>query len=319
MRNVRASGRDILLPPIPYLKAQAEMLGYIAAILVICALLFFFSKPGRPYRALGWAYLFFLAQMMLLRGKMYYVAPVYPMIFAAGAVWIDRATRRPLWLWSNFWVKPLLALGIFAVAAIYAPTALPVLSVPHFLAYEHALGIEQQKFEHTAPSVLPQIYADMFGWEEMTQKVAAYYNTLSPDEQRRTAIFANNYGVRRSHRLLRPPLRPPQVHRRPPVLLALGPPRLHRREHNRPRRRPRREHADQVRQLHHHRPHQLPALPLRRLAPHLPLPRLQVEPPGSLAQTKKLAIRQPADETYQEERCGDPNGVTRDGSDHNVY
>jgi hypothetical protein len=194
MHNVRASGRDILLPPIPYLKAQAEMLGYIAAILVICALLFFFSKAGRPYRALGWAYLFFLAQMMLLRGKMYYVAPVYPMIFAAGAVWIDRATRRPLWLWSNLWVKPLLALGIFAIAAIYAPTALPVLSVPQFLAYEHALGIEQQKFEHTAPSVLPQIYADMFGWEEITQRVAAYYNTLSPDEQRRTAIFANNYG-----------------------------------------------------------------------------------------------------------------------------
>ena len=194
MHNVRASGRDILLPPIPYLKAQAEMLGYIAAILVIFALFFFFSKQGRPYRALGWAYLFFLAQMMLLRGKMYYVAPVYPVMFAAGAVWIDRATRRPLWLWSNLWVKPLLALGIFAVAAIFAPTVLPVLSVPQFLAYTQALGIEQQKFEHTAPSILPQLYADMFGWEEMTQKVAAYFNTLSPEEQRRTAIFANNYG-----------------------------------------------------------------------------------------------------------------------------
>jgi len=59
MHNVRASGRDILLPPIPYLKAQAEMLGYIAAILVIFAICFFFSKRGRPYQALGWAYLFF--------------------------------------------------------------------------------------------------------------------------------------------------------------------------------------------------------------------------------------------------------------------
>jgi hypothetical protein len=194
MHNVRASGRDILLPPIPYLKAQAEMLGYIAAILVICSLFFFFSKPGRPYRAIGLAYLFFLAQMMLLRGKMYYVAPVYPMVFAAGATWIDRVTRRSLWLWSNLWVKPALALGIFSIGAIYAPTVIPILTVPQFLAYTQAIGIEQQKFEHTAPSVLPQLYADMFGWEEVAQKVAAYFNTLPPDEQRRTAIFANNYG-----------------------------------------------------------------------------------------------------------------------------
>jgi len=56
------------------------------------------------------------------------------------------------------------------------------------------MGIEQQKFEHTQSGVLPQLYADMFGWEEMTQLVAAYYHTLSPEVQRKTAIFGNNYG-----------------------------------------------------------------------------------------------------------------------------
>jgi hypothetical protein len=190
MHNVRASGRDILLPPLPYLLAQAQMLGFVAALLVLFALLFFFSRQGRPYRALGWAYLIFLAEMMALRGKMYYVAPVYPMLFAAGAVWMEGATYRRRWIWA----KPALALAIVAIAGIYAPTILPILSVPHFLAYEHAMGIEQQKFEHMQPGVLPQLYADMFGWEEMAQRVAAYYHTLSPEEQRKTAIFANNYG-----------------------------------------------------------------------------------------------------------------------------
>jgi hypothetical protein len=190
MHNVRQSGRDIALPPLPYLAAQAQMLGFVAALLVPAALLFFFSSRGREFRALGWAYLVFLTEMMALHGKMYYVAPVYPALFAAGAVWIEGATERRLWIWA----KPALALAISAIGVVYAPMAVPVLSVPNFLAYERRMGIEQQRFEHEPQGVLPQLYADMFGWEEMAQQVAAYYHTLSPEEQRRTAIFANNYG-----------------------------------------------------------------------------------------------------------------------------
>lgn len=190
MHNVRQSGRDIVLSPPAYLLAQAQMLGFIAALLVPFALLFFFSKRGRPYRALGWAYLVFLAEMMLLHGKMYYVAPVYPMMFAAGAVWMEDATQRRIWIWA----KPALALAIAAIAGIYTPTIVPILSVPNFLAYEHKLGIEQQKFEHEKEGVLPQLFADMFGWDEMAQRVATYYRTLSPEEQQKTAIFANDYG-----------------------------------------------------------------------------------------------------------------------------
>ena len=190
MHNVRQNGRDISLPPLTFLKAQAEMLGYVAPILVVFALLFFFSKQGRPFRPLGWAYVVFLAEMIALHGKMYYVAPVYPIMFAAGAVWIESVTARKLWIWA----KPALAVGILTVSGIYAPTILPILNVPNFLAYEHKMGIEQQKFENQPQGVLPQIYADMFGWEEVAQQVAAYYHTLSPAEQEKTAIFANNYG-----------------------------------------------------------------------------------------------------------------------------
>lgn len=190
MHNIRQDGRDISLPPLSFLKTQAEMLGYVAAVLVVLALLFFFSRGGRAYRALGWAYLIFLAVMMALHAKMYYLAAVYPMMFAAGAVWLEGAAERKPWRWS----RPALAGAIAAVSALYLPLALPVLSVPSFLAYEHAIGIRQPKFEHTRPSVLPQIYADMFGWQEMAERVAAFYKTLPPDEQRQTAIFANNYG-----------------------------------------------------------------------------------------------------------------------------
>jgi hypothetical protein len=190
MRNVRESGRDIVLGPLPYLQAQAQMLGFVAALLAPFALLFFFSKRGLRFRALGWAYVVFLAEMMLLHGKMYYVAPVYPMLFAAGAVWMEGATERRLWMWA----KPAFAVAMTAVCGVYVPTILPILSVPQFVAYEHRMGIEQQKFEHVPEGVLPQLYADMFGWDEVAQRVAAYYHTLSPEEQKKTAIFANNYG-----------------------------------------------------------------------------------------------------------------------------
>ncbi len=62
----------------------------------------FVGREGRRYRALGWAYLVTLAVFMILHGKDYYVAPAYPMLFAAGSVvceeWIAR-TRRT-------WPKP---------------------------------------------------------------------------------------------------------------------------------------------------------------------------------------------------------------------
>lgn len=190
MHNVRQEGRDVSLAPLPFLKTQAEMLGYVAALLVVFALFFCFSRAGRLYRFLGWAYLIFLAAMMALHAKMYYLLPVYPMMFAAGAVWLESATSEKRW----YWTKPALAVAILAVSALYLPLALPVLSVPSFLAYEHDLGIQPPRFEHNQPGVLPQIYADMFGWPEMAERVAAFYRTLPPDVQRQTAIYAGNYG-----------------------------------------------------------------------------------------------------------------------------
>jgi hypothetical protein len=177
MHSFRQSGRDVSLSLLRYLKAQAEILGYVA------------GNP-RPFRALGWAYVVFLGEMIFLHGKMYYITPVYPMMFAAGAVWLEGASDGPHWMW----VKPALALAIVTISGIYAPTITPILSVPAFLAYARKMGIEQQKFENQPQGVLPQLYADMFGWQEVAQTVAEYYRTLSPEEQRKTAIFANNYG-----------------------------------------------------------------------------------------------------------------------------
>ena len=48
-----------------------------------------FSARLKPYRALGWCYLVCYTVFFVLHGKNYYLAPVYPMLFAAGAVMIE--------------------------------------------------------------------------------------------------------------------------------------------------------------------------------------------------------------------------------------
>jgi hypothetical protein len=184
------NGRDVMLAPPAYLAQQAQMIGYLPALLVVLALVYLVSARGRRYALLGWGFISVLGLMLALKGKFYYVAPVYPIAFAAGAVGFEHWTesRRLKWL------RPAYAALLLAVGAVLAPLAIPLLSEQSYIAYTHRLGIQQPKFEHQAESALPQIYADMEGWEERVRVIAAYFHTLSPEEQRITAIGAPNYG-----------------------------------------------------------------------------------------------------------------------------
>jgi hypothetical protein len=148
------------------------------------------SPQGRRYSILAWGFLSVLGLMLLLKGKFYYVAPAYPAMFAAGAVSLEQLTERR---WMK-WFRLVYALAMLVVGALIAPTALPLLPVKGYIAYTKALGIQQQKFENEPESQLPQLYSDMFGWEERVRTVADYYHSLSPEEQRVTAIGAPNYG-----------------------------------------------------------------------------------------------------------------------------
>ena len=186
----RHNGRDVMLPPIAYLAQQAQMLSFIPALLVVLGVVFLFSRRGRRYSILGCGFLSVLGLMLLLKGKFYYVAPAYPAVFAAGAVFLEQLTESR----RLQWFRPVYALALLVVGGLIAPTAIPLLPVKSYLAYTKAVGIQQQKFENEPQSQLPQLYADMFGWEERVRAVADYYHSLPPEEQRVTAIGAPNYG-----------------------------------------------------------------------------------------------------------------------------
>ena len=82
VRGVRGNGRDVMLPPLPYLAQQSEMMGFVSSLLVILALWYLISPRGRRYGILAWGFLSVLGCMLLLKGKFYYVAPAYPVVFA---------------------------------------------------------------------------------------------------------------------------------------------------------------------------------------------------------------------------------------------
>ncbi|PYL07226.1 MAG: hypothetical protein DME34_07295 [Verrucomicrobia bacterium] len=134
-------------------------------------------------------YLFLLAAFMTLRGKNYYLAPIYPALFAGGAVAFERITAGR---WK--WTRPVYAILVAGSTIVLAPLFTPVLSPEKAIAYQKALGIEPTRAENQPTGPLPQYFADEFGWEEMARKTARVYNALPPDERARTAIFANNYG-----------------------------------------------------------------------------------------------------------------------------
>ncbi|MDR9892939.1 hypothetical protein O7047_22310, partial [Pseudenterobacter timonensis] len=96
----------------------------VATPICLAGLYFFLrAREGKPYRFLGWTYLLVLAQMLLLRGRIYYLAPIYPMLFAAGAVWIEQRIARH----SGKWMKPVILAPLVVGGIIAAPLALPLL------------------------------------------------------------------------------------------------------------------------------------------------------------------------------------------------
>jgi len=190
MHNIRSGHRDVVRGPIAFMADQAIMVNPILFPLWVGALVWLFaSRAGRQFQILGWIYLLVLVAFIVLKAKNYYVAPAYPMLFAAGAVAFENLSRQRM-----KWARPIYIGAIVVVTCLLAPLSVPVLSPENYIAYQKALGIAPLKAENQPTCPLPQHFADEFGWEEMARKTGEVYNALPPEERARTAIFANGYG-----------------------------------------------------------------------------------------------------------------------------
>jgi hypothetical protein len=140
-----------------------------------------------PYRFLTVAYLLLLGLLVLTIGRGYYIEGIYPALFAAGAVAIERSVSpRPV-------VVSSVLVAVAAVGLFFVPLVLPVLKFPTYVAYERAIGLSRPVQPGGAYHLIDVIYADQLGWRHMTETVARVYWSLPPAQRARTAIFADRY------------------------------------------------------------------------------------------------------------------------------
>ena len=130
MRNIKAEGRDVVLPPLEYFLQQTLLIHPLTAPIWITGLTAFFASPRlKPYRALGWSYVVCYTVFFALHGKNYYLAPIYPMLLAAGAVMVEPAISSL----PRLVKKPsVVALTALWAVPFLAPVVVPVLSPDRF-------------------------------------------------------------------------------------------------------------------------------------------------------------------------------------------
>ena len=189
--NIRASGRDVPLGPVAFFGQEILLMLPLTLPIWLGGLWFYFATDaGRPFRSIGWAWIFAAAVIASLSPRVYYLFPAFPALFAGGAVWWEHLLAQPRWKWLKFAYPILMLVG----GAVLAPLAIPVLPPETYIRYTKALGLNQPRIETAKLGPLPQIFADQFGWDEMAAAVADVYNGLPPEVRARTAIFAQSYG-----------------------------------------------------------------------------------------------------------------------------
>jgi hypothetical protein len=192
IHNIKADSRDVLLSPWQYFSQQMLLIHPLSAFIWITGVIAFLIAPRfKPYRFLGLTYLVSFTVFVVLKGKYYYLAAIYPVYLAAGCVVIDDAIDRI----KQTWLKPVLAVLLFAGGAIFAPIVVPILPIEQFGGYLQRLPIKVPASEHNHErAALPQHYADQFGWNEIVDEVNVAWNEIPSSERKDCGIFSQDYG-----------------------------------------------------------------------------------------------------------------------------
>jgi len=201
LENVRREGKNVVLGPLAFVKEQIIDQHPILFPVWLAGLIWFLRD--RRWRVLGLTFVVFFVLMEVAHAKNYYVFPIYPMLFAGGAVVIEHGlgnrglANRPDSV-RTATVRTTARVAIVAIIVLaclpFIPMATWMLPPEHLLAYQNAIGFKPAKAEVHHESLLPQPVADQFGWPEMVSEVAAIYNSLTPEDRAQTGIWAGNYG-----------------------------------------------------------------------------------------------------------------------------
>jgi len=177
--------------PVGFLTDQLLM-NLPVVFIWIAGLYFVIFKENGKYRVFAWAYLLVILILLYFQGKNYYSLGVYPVLFAFGAIQLERFAEKHSSVWKFVFILIPFALGITLV-----PLYLPIYKPEKLAAYYKRKHIEKTgflKWEDLKDHPLPQDFGDMLGWKEMAEKTVKAYASLTEEEKKNTFIFADNYG-----------------------------------------------------------------------------------------------------------------------------
>ena len=172
------------------LMGKVDMFGPVVLLAVAGAVCLLAARFMRPYRVVGWTAVIAFLVLLVLHGKPYYIGPVYPTLFAAGAVAIETMPVR--------WRRVVGGAAIVLIAGWGAgtlPFGLPILPPSQMAKYAAAWVSRGAVTTNRGTTLaLPQDYADMLCWEEQVAAVARVYQSLPADQRADAVIIARNYG-----------------------------------------------------------------------------------------------------------------------------
>ncbi|MDQ2742888.1 MAG: glycosyltransferase family 39 protein [Chloroflexota bacterium] len=178
--------------PPAFLATQLVLMNPIAVPLAVAGLVYYFRPAGERYRLLGWTFVFVCLILTLLRLKVYFLAPAYPILYAPGAVMFERLHLR----WWLAWLRPAYVALLVLVGALLAPIVMPILPPATYVSHYGAFMQE---------------LADRFGWESLTHTVEGVYAALPPAQRAQACVLTSNYGEAGALQQLAAPGRLPPV------------------------------------------------------------------------------------------------------------
>ncbi len=175
-RDIRGGSTDYFL-----LNQLWKTTNPVTVPLWVAGLWYLFRKPeGKSWRLLGWMFVIPAFLLLALRGRDYYLAPAYPVLFAAGAVQSER------WLGT---LRPRAALAVrratwqaFAVGGTFlAAIALPIAPI-------------NSAWWHFADAATGGNFNSQIGWPDMVATVARIRDSLPAQDQSHLAIATGDDG-----------------------------------------------------------------------------------------------------------------------------
>ena len=171
-----------------FVAGQLLYLHPVTAPLWIAGLVFYWrGRSGASGRVFAWIFIAVFVLLLLIKSKIYYLAPAYPALLAGGGLafeaWVARARRT--------WLRPAIVGVLTVLGTATLPMTLPLMPIDRTDAYISAITLGAFHNVHELTGDL----RDQFGWKQRAEIVAGVYHSLRPEEQPRTVILAGSYGV----------------------------------------------------------------------------------------------------------------------------